>query len=304
MKKSMSKKNTPLVSIVTPSFNKGLYIEETILSIRNQTYKNIEHIVIDGGSTDETLSILKKYSNDLVWISETDLGQSDAINKGWKLAKGDIIAYLNADDTYLPDAVGIAVNFFLKDPETGMIYGDGILSDEKGRFLINFTAGEFNLKNLIFCQDNILQPAVFLRKTVFETIGAVDADLHLAMDLDYWIRTGLRYKVNYIPQQLATAKIYLDAKSSAQMHKYVMEYEHILEKIFSNPQLPPDIKLIEKDAFNFVYVKGGLDYLHVKMGREGIRYLWKAFRMNPIRCISNIFKILLVFFSKKDICIL
>ena len=284
----MSKNNTPLVSIVTPSFNKGLYIEETLLSIRNQTYKNIEHIVIDGGSTDETLSILKKYSPVLVWVSEPDKGQSDAINKGWRIAKGDIIAYLNADDTYLPNAVEIAVNFFLKHPETAMIYGDGIFSDEKGKFLMNFTAGEFKLKNLVFCKDNILQPAVFLRKTVFETIGDVDADLHLAMDLDYWIRTGLRYKVNYIPQQLATAKIYLDAKSSAQMHKYVMEYEHILEKLFSNPQLPPDIKLIEKDAFNFVYVKGGLDYLHVKMGREGMRYLWKAFRMNPIRCIRNV----------------
>ena len=284
----MSKNNTPLVSIVTPSFNKGLYIEETLLSIRNQTYKNIEHIVIDGGSTDETLSILKKYSPVLVWVSEPDKGQSDAINKGWRIAKGDIIAYLNADDTYLPNAVEIAINFFLKHPETAMIYGDGIFSDEKGKFLMNFTAGEFKLKNLVFCKDNILQPAVFLRKTVFETIGDVDADLHLAMDLDYWIRTGLRYKVNYIPQQLATAKIYLDAKSSAQMHKYVMEYEHILEKLFSNPQLPPDIKLIEKDAFNFVYVKGGLDYLHVKMGREGMRYLWKAFRMNPIRCIRNV----------------
>jgi len=294
----MSKNNTPLVSIVTPSFNKGLYIEETILSIRNQTYKNIEHIVIDGGSTDETLSILKKYSPVLVWVSEPDKGQSDAINKGWRIAKGDIIAYLNADDTYLPNAVEIAVNFFLKHPETAMIYGDGIFSDEKGKFLMNFTAGEFKLKNLVFCKDNILQPAVFLRKTVFETIGDVDADLHLAMDLDYWIRTGLRYKVNYIPQQLATAKIYLDAKSSAQMHKYVMEYEHILEKIFSNPQLPPDIKLIEKDAFNFVYVKGGLDYLHVKMGREGMRYLWKAFRMNPIRCTGNVLIILGQYLNK------
>ena len=291
-------KNIPLVSIVTPSCNKGPYIEETLLSIRNQTYKNIEHIVIDGGSTDETLSILKKYSPVLVWVSEPDKGQSDAINKGWRIAKGDIIAYLNADDTYLPNAVEIAINFFLKHPETAMIYGDGIFSDEKGKFLMNFTAGEFKLKNLVFCKNNILQPAVFLRKTVFETIGDVDADLHLAMDLDYWIRTGLRYKVNYIPQQLATAKIYLDAKSSAQMHKYVMEYEHILEKLFSNPQLPPDIKLIEKDAFNFVYVKGGLDYLHVKMGREGMRYLWKAFRMNPIRCTGNVLIILGQYLNK------
>ena len=298
MKKTMST-NDPLVSIVTPSFNKGPYIEETLLSIRNQTYKNIEHIVIDGGSTDETLAILKKYSNDLVWVSEPDKGQSDAINKGWKLAKGDLIAYLNADDTYLPDAVEIAVNYFMQHPETAMLYGDGILTDEKGKFLMNFTAGEFNLKNLVFCKDNILQPAVFLRKTVFDIIGDIDVDLHLAMDLDYWIRTGTRYNVKYIPKQLATAKIYKDAKSSEQMHKYVKECEHILAKIFSNPQLPRYIKLIEKDAYNFVYVKGGLDYLHVNMVREGMRYLWKAFRMNPIQCAGNIFKIFIGFISSR-----
>ena len=95
----------PLVSIITPSFNKGPYIEETIMSIRNQTYQNIEHIVFDGASTDETISILEKYNKNLKWISEPDKGQSDAINKGWRIAKGDIIAYLNADDTYLTDAV-------------------------------------------------------------------------------------------------------------------------------------------------------------------------------------------------------
>ena len=127
----------PLVSIITPSFNKGPYIEETLQSVRNQTYPHIEHIVIDGGSTDETLPILEKYSGDIVWISEPDKGQSDAINKGWRRSHGEIIVYLNADDTYLPDAVEIAVNYFLQHPETGMIYGDGILSDEKGRFLRN-----------------------------------------------------------------------------------------------------------------------------------------------------------------------
>lgn len=291
-------KNNPLVSIITPSYNKGMYIEETILSVKNQTYPNIEHIVIDGRSTDATLAILKKYSENLVWFSEPDTGQSDAINKGWKLAKGDIIAYLNADDTYLPNSVEMAVNYFLDHPETGMIYGDGILSDENGKFLSNFTAGEFNLKNLIFCKDNILQPAVFLRKSVFETVGDIDVNLHLAMDLDYWIRTGICFTVNYIPQPFAVAKIYRDTKSSAQMHKYVGEYERILEKVFSDPHVPTDIKKIEKNAYNFVYVKGGLDYIHIEMVMDGLRYIWRAFRMNPILCIGNVRLILGQYMNK------
>ncbi len=295
----MNKKN-PLVSIITPSYNKGTYIEETILSVKNQTYSNIEHIVIDGSSTDDTLAILKKYSDNLVWFSERDTGQSAAINKGWRLAKGDFIAYLNADDTYLPNSVEIAVNYFLDHPETGMIYGDGILSDENGKFLSNFTVGEFNLKNLIFCKNNILQPAVFLRKSVFETVGDIDVNLHLAMDLDYWIRTGIRFTVIYIPQPLAVAKIYRDAKSSAQMHKYVGEYEQILKKLFSTPHLNNEISLIQKDAYVFVYVKGGLDYLHVKMFHEGIRYLWKAFRLSPGNCIKNVMVLITYHLRKRS----
>jgi len=289
----------PLVSIITPSFNKAPYIEETIQSVCNQTYTPIEHIVIDGGSTDGTLSILEKYPGTLIWKSEPDQGQSDAINKGWRMAHGDIIAFLNADDTYLPDAVQIAVDHFLHHPETGMIYGDGILTDENGRFLANFTAGEFNLENLIYCRDNILQPAVFLRKSVFESIGELDVNLHLAMDLDYWIRIGLRYPVAYIPQPLAVAKIYEDAKSSAQMHQYVVEYEQILKKAFGLPDLPFEIRIMEKKAYNFVYVKGGLDYLHVLMLKEGIRFLLKAFRMNPLTCMRTTISLIYQFFRKK-----
>jgi len=189
----------PLVSIITPSFNKGPYIEETIQSIRNQGYTNTEHIIIDGGSTDETLAILKKYNGQVSWISEPDRGQSDAINKGWKIARGEIIAYLNADDTYTPDAVGIAVTYLNEHPDIGVVYGDGILTDETGKVLCPYHAGEFSMRELIYCRDNILQPAVFLRKAVYDRIGGIDEDLHLAMDLDYWIRAGLQFRIAYIP---------------------------------------------------------------------------------------------------------
>ena len=277
----------PLVSIITPSFNKGPFIEETIMSIRNQTYKNIEHIVIDGGSTDETITILKQYNTDLAWISEPDTGQSDAINKGWRRAKGEIIAYLNADDTYVPDAVEVAVKYFEKNPDTFMVYGDGITSDEQGNNRLPFHCGEFVMKDLVFCRDNIFQPSVFLRKVVFDTVGDVDEKLHLAMDLDYWLRISLIYRIGYLPQPLSVAKIYQDAKSAAFMHKYVIEYEYILDKLFENPRMTQEILQYKDEAYNFVYVKGGLDYFHAKMIRDGVRYLWKAFWMSPVGCIKN-----------------
>src|SRR4030042_198392 len=117
-------KELPLVSIVTPSLNQGRFIEETILSVKNQTYPRIEYIVIDGGSSDGTLDILNKYSDSLIWISERDKGQSDAINKGWKMSKGEIIAYLNADDTYMPGAVETAVRFLADNMDVGLVYGE------------------------------------------------------------------------------------------------------------------------------------------------------------------------------------
>lgn len=276
----------PLVSIITPSFNKGPYIEETIMSIRNQTYQNIEHIVFDGASTDETISILKKYNKNLKWISEPDKGQSDAINKGWRIAKGDIIAYLNADDTYLTDAVESAVAFFEKNPDVYMLYGDGVITDEYGKNPRVIQSGTVSLKNLVFCQNTIFQPSVFLRREVFTIVGDVDVDLHLAMDFDYWLRIALVYKTGYLQKPLSVAKIYPDAKSSALMFRYVKECEYILDKLFATHGIPWEILQYKKDAYTYIFTKGGLDYLHAKMLKDGMSYLWKAFRMNPVACIK------------------
>ncbi|MDD1687193.1 glycosyltransferase family 2 protein [Methanoregula sp.] len=285
-------RHNPLVSVVTPSFNKGPFIKETIQSIQDQSYSHIEHIVIDGGSTDETLAILKKYEGQISWVSEPDRGQSHAINKGWERARGEIIAYLNADDTYTRDAVETAVTYLNEHPDVGMVYGDGIMTDERGRFLEEGRAGEFSLRELVYCRDAILQPAVFLRKSVYDRIGGIDESLHLAMDLDYWIRVGLLFQVVHIPHILATAKVYGDAKSVALMHRYVSDYEHILEKVFADSYLPPELAAEKNAVYNYVYVKGGLDFIHLGRRREGMRYLGKAFRMNPFRCAGNVLALL------------
>ncbi len=127
-----------------------------------------------------------------------------------------------------------------------MVYGDGITTDEKGHHQHLEHCGEFNLKSLICGRDDILQPSVFLRKEVFEKIGDVDVSLNLAMDLDYWIRIGLQYKIGYIQKPLSIAKIYPDAKSSAFMHKYVHEFEYILNKLFSKIQLSPGNHIFQR----------------------------------------------------------
>jgi glycosyltransferase involved in cell wall biosynthesis len=277
----------PLVSIVTPSYNKGPFIEETIMSIQTQIYRHIEHIVMDGGSDDETLSILKKYEGRIFWKSEPDSGQSDAINKGWKMAKGEIISYLNADDTYFPDTVLRVVQYFKSHPDISIVYGDGVLSKETGEVIGTYHAGPYHFSELLYGRNFILQPTVFFRRELLDEVGYIDPTLHLVMDLDYWIRAGAKYQFGYIEKPLAGAKIYADAKSIALLHKNADELATIAKKFYSSSAVNRDVIPSENEVLNYIYCKGGLDCMHLKKPVCGIKYLSKAFVLGPFRCVRN-----------------
>jgi hypothetical protein len=206
----------PLVSIVTPSLNQGRFIEDTIRSVLAQDYPNIEYIVIDGGSTDQTLDILRRYDARLRWVSEPDSGQSEAINKGFRMAQGEIVAWLNSDDTYLAGAVTKAVAHLRAHPEVAMVYGEGYLMDEAGRVTRRFPSTEpFNLWRLVYFSDYILQQTVFWRRCVFEAVGMLDESLHYGMDWDFWIRVAKRFEVAYMPEFLGNLREYATAKTFA-----------------------------------------------------------------------------------------
>ena len=202
----------PLVSIVTPSYNQGRYIEETIQSILNQDYPNLEYIVVDGGSSDNTVEILKKYEGHLTWISEKDRGQADAINKGFHMAKGEIVAWLNSDDTYLPGAVQPSVRYLEAHPEVGMLYGEGYHIDEDGEFIERYYTEPFDYQRLSeICF--ICQPTVFLRTEVIRTVGPLDITLDYCMDYEYWMRIAKRFRIGYLEKYLANSRLHLDTKT-------------------------------------------------------------------------------------------
>ena len=221
----------PLVSIITPSYNQGIFIESTILSVLNQDYPNVEYIIIDGGSTDITQAIVEKYNDKLVFISEQDEGQSDAINKGFKLAKGDIVAWLNSDDTYEPGAIKTAVNYFMEHKNIGLVYGEGDIIDRDGNKIKRFFATQqFDLWVLIHLYDYIMQPTTFFRREALESVGYLDKGLHWCMDWDLWIKLANKYDIGYINQVMANSREYADTKTSTGGWKRLQELIKLMRK--------------------------------------------------------------------------
>ena len=205
----------PLVTVITPSYNQGRFIRETIESVLSQQYPNLEYIVMDGLSSDDTAQVCAEYADRLTFVAEKDQGQSDAINKGFAVARGEIVAWLNSDDVFLPGAIERAVEAFLREPELGAVYGEGYQVDVDGEVKQRFAVTEpFNLWKLVYMSDYILQQTVFFRREVFDEVGWLDRDLHYGMDWEILIRIGKRFMLRYLPYYMGSLREHGEAKTA------------------------------------------------------------------------------------------
>lgn len=213
----MASQHLPLVSVITPSFNQGNFIRETIESVLQQDYPNVEHIVIDGGSTDGTLAILQQYSQlgeRFRFVSEPDRGQSHAINKGLAMARGEIIGWLNSDDTYLPGAIRKAVHTLQQHPDWAMVHGKGYIINDRGHVIRPYQVEPVDYKRL-YSGCPVCQPTAFIRKQVFQQVGGVEEELQFCMDYDLWIRISKHYHIGLIDDFLANFRLYETSKSGS-----------------------------------------------------------------------------------------
>jgi glycosyltransferase involved in cell wall biosynthesis len=212
----MSDSTAPLVSIVTPSFNQAHYLDSTIRSVLDQDYPNLEYIIVDGGSTDDSVEIIRRYSERLAWwVSEKDRGQTDAINKGFTRAKGEILAWLNSDDTYEKNAVGEAVAFLQGHPNVGLVYGDANFIDEGGRIIGHFPAAQTNYKRLRRGYVHIPQQSSFWRADLWRKVGPLDPSFYFAMDYDLWVRLAALAPLQYYPRLWANFRLHAQGKTIA-----------------------------------------------------------------------------------------
>jgi glycosyltransferase involved in cell wall biosynthesis len=202
---------TPRISVITPSYNQGKYIERTIHSVLVQEVEGLEYLVIDGGSTDETVDVLRRHDGRFYWISERDDGHADAINKGVLRSSGPIVGWLNSDDVYYPGALAAVLEFFDAHPEVDVAYGDANHIDEHDVFIDKYPTEPWNWERLLETCF-VSQPAAFLRRTVFDRCGLIDSHAAPSIDYEYWVRLGRQgVRFEYLPRLLAATRLHSEA---------------------------------------------------------------------------------------------
>ena len=207
---------TPKISIITPSYNQGQFLEETILSVLNQDYPNLEYIIIDGGSTDNSVDIIKKYEDHLAyWVSEKDRGQTHAINKGFRRATGDIVNWLNSDDLLEQGELKTLAKEIEKNPSADFYFGDFSVIDNEGKKLFSRKCCPYQFATLFWGRQLSSQPAVFFRRDLLENIGYLDESLNFCMDTEFWIRSAYNgAKFHQVKSNLGITRVHADAKTT------------------------------------------------------------------------------------------
>ena len=246
------------VSIITPSYNQGKYLEQTIQSVLNQTYSNIEYLVVDGGSTDNSVDIIKKYEEKIsYWVSKPDNGQADAINKGFKLAKGDLVCWVNSDDILYPNYVTDRVQQFKENPNVGMIYGDiekgpdpSIRRLHKGK--------QISIKDMLkYAKCPIPQQSAMWLRSVMEKIGYLVPQWHVVLDREYFIRIAANYPIKYVPGAVAFFRNHEQSKSVVEKLKWADELPKYYEMVFNDNiyHLSPNLLSYKNKCLSKIYLK-------------------------------------------------
>ena len=268
--------DSPLVTIVTPSYNQAAYLEQTIRSVLTQDYPNLEYLIVDGGSKDGSLEIIRKYSDKLAWwVSEPDHGQAEGINKGLQRAKGEYVAWLNSDDYYLPGVIAQAVELLQLNPAAAFVFGDVLAVDENSQITNVMHYGNWDLSDLMMF--NIIgQPGVLMRRSILEKAGYLDLSYHYLLDHQLWLRMGLLGKPVYARQTWAAARFHSEAKNVAHAAEFGAEAYRIVAWMEAEPKFQPHLSPIRLQVMAGAHRMNARYLLDGDQPWQALKAYWKG----------------------------
>jgi glycosyltransferase involved in cell wall biosynthesis len=276
----------PLVSIITPAYNRASYLDETIRSVLEQDYPRIEYIVLDDGSTDNTREVLEKYTGRLIWETHPNMGEHRTVNKGWSMAHGEIVAVVNSDDTLLPGAVSTAVAFMQAHPDILVAYPDWNFIGPDSEFISHVQVPEYDYLYMLKHYHSIVGGGAFIRRKAFELAGMRDPDFKYVADFEYWLRLGLYGKFARIPKTLATWRVHPgSAWVSGNGKAMADEHVRLVEKLYSRPDLPPEVLRVRREAFSSAHYFAVLTAGPARW--EARKHCLKSFLYHPPSLFGN-----------------
>lgn len=271
----------PPVSIITPSFNQAAYLEQTLCSVLAQDYPNLEYLVVDGASSDGSVEIIRKYEKCLRWwVSEPDCGQADAINKGFMRAQGEIVAWLNSDDLYLPGAVSKAVKALQDHPDWGLVFGDMAAVDENNRLINLQRFSDWELEDLMAYRI-IGQPAVFMRRSILQQAGLLDTRFHFMLDHHLWLRIAALAPVGHFPDFLAAARFHAEAKNIAKAADFGRDAWEVYRWMENEPLLADSFTRRRREILAGVYWINARYFSEGGMPQEALKNFLHSLRIYP-----------------------
>jgi glycosyltransferase involved in cell wall biosynthesis len=285
------------VSVITPSYNQAAFLEQTLCSVLEQTYPEIEYLVVDGGSTDGSLEIIKKYAGRLAWwVSEPDRGQAEAINKGFGRASGEIIAWLNSDDLYYPGAVAQAVEALRVYPDAGLVFSDVDSLNADGELINHMRFGDLRLEDLMTFKI-ISQPGVFMRRNVLEQVGTLDPTYHFLLDHHLWLRIAREAPIQYARgNRWAAARFHSGAKNVAHAAEFGKEAYRIAKWLQSEPAYQPRFQNLKRKVWGGAHRLNAFYLLDGGQPGAALRAYWRAFFSDPVVVLRDWRRVLFAIF--------